>query len=91
MKLSDLLFKDTYICGITIKKSKGINKTVLRIVVTSERQEVIGLGRDPRHREIQRYCYVLFLKLGGGYIAVHFIILYCTFTLYALFHVCFRM
>lgn len=47
MELSDLLFKDTYICGITIKKSKGINTTVFRIVVTSERQEVIGLGRDP--------------------------------------------
>ena len=55
------------------KENKEINTTIFKKEVTSERQEVVGLRRDPQHREIQRY-YVLFLEQDGGYIAVCVII-----------------
>lgn len=37
------------------KESKEINTTIFKMEVTSERQEVVGLRRDPQPREIQRY------------------------------------
>lgn len=42
-------------------------------MVASEKQEVVGLRKNPQHKEIQRYYYAVFLKQGGGYIASHFV------------------
>lgn len=55
-KLSDFLFKNTYIYGRTVRKSKEINDMIFRLAVASERQEMVGLRKNSRHRKIQRYC-----------------------------------